>query len=318
MKILLTGGTGFVGSSLVKLLLEKGYFVTAAVRKSSRNLSSRIEQVTTGDIQKSTDWTGALENIDVVIHLAARVHILSDVEDNALEIFRLENTESTLNLARQSSNAGVGRFIFLSSIKVNGEETEVGKRFKFDDKYIPTDPYGLSKFEAEEGLKCIAKQTSMEVVIIRPPLVYGEGVKANFLSMIRFVYRGSPLPLALIENKRSLVSIDNLTNLIEICINHPNAANETFLVSDDEDLSTPELLIRLGAALGKPPRLFPFPQKWLSIILFVLGQGSISKRLIGSLQVDVEKTKSMLGWRPPVSVDQALAKTATAWLSKNK
>jgi len=251
---------------------------------------------------------------DVVIHLAARVHIMNDDSKDPLAEFRKVNTEGTLNLARQAAESGVRRFIYLSSIKVNGEASDIGDCFSSDDGFIPNDPYGLSKYEAEQGLLALADVTDMDVVIIRPPLVYGPGVKANFLNMMRWVNRGVPLPFAAVQNKRSFVALDNLVDLIMTCIKHPASANQIFLVSDDEDISTTELLQRMGKALGKPARLIPIPAQLLRLGAQMLGKRDVAQRLLGNLQVDISKTKELLDWKPPVSFENGLQKTAQWYL----
>lgn len=314
--ILISGASGFIGQALISYLTSHNLKPIAAVRTPNNTLPSNIQQIQVGDLLPNTNWKNALSDIDVVIHLAARVHIMNDVNENPLAEFRKVNTLGTLNLARQASKAGVRRLIFLSSIKVNGESTSVGKKFSAQDNHIPVDPYGLSKYEAEQGLKEIAIQTGIEVVIIRPPLVYGPNVKANFLSMINWLHKGIPLPLGAINNRRSLVSLDNLINLIALCIDHPAAKNQTFLVSDDNDLSTTELLKRTAKALGKPTRLIPLPVRFLSSAAILLGKRDIADRLCGFLQVDITHTKKTLGWFPPVSVNDALQKTADAYLNK--
>jgi UDP-glucose 4-epimerase len=227
-----------------------------------------------------------------------------------LEEFRRVNVQGTLNLARQAAAAGVRRFVFVSSIKVNGEATQLGQPFTADDAPAPLDAYGVSKMEAERGLREIARQTGMEVVIIRPPLVYGPGVKANFAAMMRWLKRGVPLPLGAIHNQRSLVSLDNLVDLLVTCITHPAAANQTFLVSDGADVSTTELLRRMGQALGRPARLMPVPVSWLKLAAAMVGKQDVAQRLCGSLQVDIEKTRRLLGWTPPLSLDQGLKRAA--------
>ena len=314
--LLLTGATGFVGSALTQHLHQQGCSLTATVRHVTNNLLPSIQQTPIGDLLPNTDWTLALNNVDTVIHLAARVHVMNDTAADPLEAFRRTNTAATLNLAQQAARSGVRRFISLSSIKVNGESTK-NKPFTAEDNYIPTDFYGLSKYEAEQGLCEIAKQTGMEVVIIRPPLVYGEGVKGNFQSMMQWIHKGIPLPLGSVHNQRSLVALDNLIDLITLCIDHPAAANQTFLVSDGEDLSTTDLLRRLGSALNKSARLLPVPQVMLTTALHLLGKETIAQRLCGNLQVDISKTRDLLGWQPIISVDEALQKTAQAWLAKH-
>lgn len=249
---------------------------------------------------------------------AARVHVMNDDAADPLREFRRINVNGTLRLATQAAEAGAGRFVFISSIKVNGESTVPGRPFTAQQAPAPIDPYGVSKWEAEQQLRKLSAETGMELVIIRPVLVYGPGVKANFLNMMKWLYKGVPLPLGAIHNKRSLVSLDNLVDLIVTCIDHPRAANETFLVSDGEDLSTTELLQRMSKALGKRPRLLPVPAWMLETAAKVVGKQSIAQRLCGSLQVDISHTRERLGWTPPVSVDAALRKTAQHFLEQQK
>ncbi len=239
---------------------------------------------------------------------------MSDSEADPLAAFRRVNVEGTLNLARQARDAGVRRFIFVSSIKVNGEGTEPGRPYTADQAPEPVDPYGISKLEAEHGLRQIAEESRMEVVIVRPTLVYGPGVKANFLSMMRWLHRGIPLPFGAIDNRRSLVSIYNLVDLLVTCIDHPAAANQAFLVSDGLDVSTTDLLRRMSKALERPARLFPVPAGLLELAAMSLGKRSLSQRLCGSLQVDIGKTRALLGWTPPVSLDEGLRRTAKYFL----
>lgn len=316
MEIVLTGMSGFVGQALLPRLLQKKYNTRAAVRSLKKALDGQVSQCSINNICKNQNWKNIVIDADIVIHCAARVHIMDDSSSNPLEKFREVNTYGTLNLAQQAADAGVKRFIFISSIKVNGESTKIGVPFKPDDNFIPTDPYGLSKYEAEIGLHNIAKETGMEVVIIRPPLVYGPSVKANFAAMIKWLNKGVPLPLGGIkENKRSLVSLDNLVDLIITCIDHPNAANQTFLVSDDEDLSTATMLKELSVALGKSGKMLSLPVKLFEVIGKVTGRSAIMERLCGSLQVDISKTKQLLDWHPPVTVKEGFARTAEYYLS---
>lgn len=269
------------------------------------------ETVVIGSLSSETDWTAALRNVDQIVHLAARVHVMNDKCSDPLAEFRRVNVEGTVALARQAAVAGVRRFVFLSSVKVNGEFTKPGHPFTADAVPAPEDPYGVSKYEAEQLLRQIAAETGMEVVIIRPPLVYGPGVKANFESMRRWLARGVPLPLAAVtNNRRSLVALDNLVNVIVTCLNHPAAANQTFLVSDGEDLSTAELLKRMSAAMGKPARLFYLPPTLLKLGANVLNRPGIYQRLCGSLQLDIAKTRQLLGWTPPMSLDEGLRRAA--------
>jgi UDP-glucose 4-epimerase len=302
MNITLTGTTGFVGSALLPAL-------------SQHHQTRPITRAEFGDLLPTTDYTAALTHTDVVIHLAARVHLMHDTAADPLEAFRRTNTAGTLNLARQAATAGVRRFIYLSSIKVNGEHTQPNQPFTIVDKdYQLTDPYAVSKQETEKVLRQLAIETGMNVVIIRPPLVYGPGVKGNFKSMMDWITKGIPLPLGKINNQRSLVALPNLIDLITTCIDHPAAANQTFLVSDGEDLSTTQLLTRLGQALGKPARLLPVPQKLLETALNLIGKKVIAQRLCGNLQIDMTHTCQTLNWTPPVSVDEALHQTAKAYL----
>jgi nucleoside-diphosphate-sugar epimerase len=315
MKILITGGTGFVGTAVIVRLLKDNVSIRAATRREEHQFPMGVDSVRVGDLSPENDWKSALNGVDVVVHLAARVHVMHEQADNPLIEFRRVNVEGTLNLANQAAAAGVRRFVFMSSVKVNGESTVLGKPFSAGDHPDPQDPYGISKREAEDGLLALANKSGMEVVVIRPPLVYGPGVKANFASMMRWLYKGIPLPLGAIhDNKRSLVALDNLVDLIVTCLEHPAAANQTFLVSDGEDLSTTQLLQYMGKAMCKPARLIPIPVKLLNIAALVLGKRDVAQRLFGSLQVDSSKALDLLGWKPVVSVEQALRKTANAYL----
>lgn len=309
-RILVTGANGFVGQALFASLQVSGrYFVCGAVRKYTRNSKSVFN---VGDIDANTDWSRAVSNKNVVIHAAARAHIMKKMEVEPLIEYRKVNVAGTLNLARQAASAGVRRFIFISSIKVNGESTPTNSSFRHTDKAMPEDPYGVSKAEAEAGLWEIAKESGMEVVIIRPPLIYGLGVKANFASMMMLVSKNLPLPLGAINNKRSMVALDNLISLIVTCIDHPKAANQTFLVSDDQDVSTTELLRMMAYTFGKKSILIPIPMSWIRGVASLLGKKNVADRLCGSLQVDITHTKQMLGWKPPVTMEQQLAKIAAS------
>jgi UDP-glucose 4-epimerase len=311
MKALVTGASGFVGHA-VRLSLNgmSGVTVIGSVRRAGKLADAGVSIVTVGEMSVQTDWSEALVGVQGVIHTAARVHVMREATADPLEEFRRVNVQGTLNLARQAVVAGVRRFVFVSSIKVNGETTQPASSFTADDTPAPLDPYGVSKMEAEQGLREIALQTGMEVVIIRPPLVYGPGVKANFAAMMRWLQRGVPLPLGAIHNQRSLVALDNLVDLIVTCLMHPAAANQTFLVSDGEDVSTTELLRRMGRAMGHPARLVPVPTSWLQLAAAMGGKRDVAQRLCGSLQVDIEKTRRLLGWQPPITLDQGLRKAA--------
>jgi nucleoside-diphosphate-sugar epimerase len=315
MNLLITGITGFVGGALlVRARSEKQIQIRGAVRRTHPNLISGVEYVQVGDLESTTNWSGAVQGIDVVVHTAARVHVMTDLVADPLTEYRHVNVEGTLSLARQAADAGVKRFVFISSIKVNGEETHPANPYTADDRPTPTDPYGISKYEAEQGLQKLAEETGMEVVIIRPVLVYGPGVKANFFSMMSWLRRGILLPLGAINNRRSFVAIDNLVDLIVTCLSHPAAANQTFLVSDGEDLSTTELLQRTAKALGRKGKLIPVPVGVLKSGACLLGKKDQAQRLFGSLQIDMKKTRDKLGWVPSVSIDVAIKKTAEHFL----
>lgn len=319
--VLVTGAAGFVGSALIDRLRADGVPTVAAVRRfppQSASVHPVVggRMVAVGDVGPDTDWRGALEGVDCVVHLAARVHVMYDRAADPLGEFRKVNVSGTLALARQAVAAGVRRFIFVSSIKVNGEGTAPGRPFAADDAPAPADAYGISKLEAERSLLALAAGRGMQIVIIRPVLVYGPGVKANLRSMMVWLSRGVPLPLGAIDNRRSLVALDNLVDLIVTCVDHPAAADQVFLVSDGEDMSTTELLRRMGAALGRPARLLPVPAAWLHGAARLLGKAAVTQRLCGSLQVDIDKTRHMLGWIPPVTVDEALREMASHFLAQ--
>lgn len=307
MNVLVTGATGFVGQTLVRrLVLHEGHDVRCAIRKERDGLEGAAHVHVVGEVDASTDWQRALVDVDCVVHLAARVHVMRDHCYDPLMEFRRLNTYGTLNLARKAAAAGVHRFICLSSIKVNGEATHHGRPFTPDDLAAPQDPYGISKHEAEVGLREITRTTEMQVVIIRPTLVYGEGAKGNFKSLMSLVARGLPLPLGSINNFRSFVGIDNLVDFIVTCLEHPAAANETFLVSDGEDLSTPDLIRRMARAMNRPARLLPVPKSVLMAGAIILGRRDMAQRLCGNLQVDISKSRTLLGWNPPISVEEGL------------
>ena len=268
-----------------------------------------VRQIVVGDILPNTEWSYALLDVDVVVHLAARVHVMHDTTAEPLAEFRKSNVQATLNLARQAAECGVRRFVFVSSVKVNGESTAGGAPFMTEDSPSPKDPYGVSKMEAENGLREIALSKDMEVVIIRPPLVYGPGVKANFSALMRVVQGGWPLPFGAVHNRRSLIALDNLVDFIVVCIDHPRAANQTFLVCDGKDLSTNELVRGLARALSVPARLFPIPVWMLKAIGSVFGKKDVIERLTSNLQVDISKASQLLGWVPPVSVEEGLRRT---------
>ena len=309
--ILVTGATGFVGNAVVRRLVEDGTSgeVVAAVRRLDMSWPNGVRPIQVGDLLATTDWSAALQGVDALVHCAARVHVMQDTATDPEKTYRQINTLGTLNLANQAAKAGVRRFVFVSSIKVNGEATLPGHPFKADDIPAPSDPYGVSKMEAEQGLRELSERTGMEVVVVRPVLVYGPGVKANFASMMRWLARGVPLPLGHINNARSIVALDNLVDLLITCLKHPAAAGQIFLASDGEDVSTTELLRRTAQAMGKSARLLPVPASWLEFGAALLGKRAVAQRLCSSLQVDIEKNRRLLGWRPPFTLDECLKKT---------
>jgi len=316
MNLLVTGGTGFVGGALLARLAEEpDVNLAATVRRTDTRFAPNIRPVPVPAFDRTLDCEKQLRAIDAIVHLVARVHVMRESAADALGAFRRVNVDGTLALAKQAANAGVRRFVFVSSIKVNGESTAPGRPFAPDQSVAPVDPYGRSKWEAEEGLRDIARVTGMEIVVIRPPLVYGPGVGANFLAMMKWLHKGSLLPLgAVTQNRRSLVAVSNLVDLIAKCSRHTAAAGQTFLVSDAEDLSTADLLKRLGRALGTPPRLIAVPVPLLRMGATLVGRSDIADRLLGSLVVDISKTSELLGWHPPVGVDRELEATARHYL----
>ena len=303
--LLITGATGFVGKAVCEQAVHHGLSVKGALRIRVE-VPSCIEPFVVGEINGLTGWGNALRDVNVVVHLAARVHVMNDTEADPLTAFRAVNVDGPLNLARQAAAAGVKRFVFISSVKVNGESTQTGQAFTEADAPNPQDAYGHSKAEAEQGLRQLSADTDMEVVIIRPPLVDGPGVKANFAALMRAVQRGWPLPLGAVHNQRSLVALDNLVDFIVTCITHPQAANQTILVSDGQDLSTTELVRGMAQAAGVHARLLPVPVWSLQAGASLLGKGDAVQRLCGNLQVDMSKARSLLGWVPPVSVEEGL------------
>jgi len=303
-KILITGATGFIGRQLCDRLMSEGRQVRCAVRGTSQIEGASV----VGDIGSETSWRKALAGIDTVVHLAARVNISQEKSVKPLAEFRKVNTEGTLALARQASQASVKRFVFISSIGVNGSHNI--RPFNEQDTPCPAEPYAVSKLEAEQGLHELAAETNMEVVIIRPPLAYGFNATGSFGSLVHWVKKGIPLPLGAIHNRRDLVGLDNLVDFIVTCIDHPAAANHTFLVADGEDFSTTDLLRRVGRALDKPVRLIPVPMGLLKMGATLLGKQAMVQKLCGSLQVDISKAREVLGWTPPLSVDEGLRRAA--------
>lgn len=315
-RVLITGANGFVGTILSEKLSMDGVLVRAACRCKSNFNNNEVELVEVGDVNAQTDWQKALQDIDIVIHLAARVHVMHEAASDPFAEFKKINTAGTLNLANQAVKAGVSRLIFVSTIKVHGEQTN--KIYSASDDVNPSDSYALSKWQAEQGLQEIRDNNGLEIVIIRPPLVYGPKVKGNFLRLIKLVNKGFPIPLANVKNKRSMVGIDNLCDLTKTVLLHEKADGEVFLVSDGQDLSTPELVQYLAGCLKKPARLFSIPVSWLYFVAGLLRKKPELERLCGSLQVDIEKNREMLGWQPPYTVEEGIRKTVTDYLERNK
>lgn len=308
--VLVTGATGFVGHFLCVRLLVEGFSVRGTLLSSEplSSLVKGVEPVVVEPLGAETGWRHALEGVDTIIHLAARVHIMDDQATDPLTEFRKVNVEGTCRLAREASKAGVKRLVFISSIKVNGEESATP--YTHDSLPQPSDPYGISKWEAEQALRKIEAETGIEVVVIRPTLVYGPRVKANFLNMMKIICRGIPLPLASVSNKRSLIYIGNLVDALAVCATHPEAAGKTYMVSDGEDVSTQELLRRTAHALGTTARIFPVPLSLMHLAGKLTGKSGTVNRLTGSLTVDCSKIRQDLGWKPPFSMEEGLRETA--------
>lgn len=308
MNVLVTGASGFVGRRLCRELATLGIAFVGAGR------TGRDDHVAVGDLGPDTDWTEALQNVSHVVHLAARVHVMDETEADPSAAFRRVNVDGTINLARQAASAGVKRFVFVSSVKVNGEST-TGKPYSESDTPAPEDPYGVSKHLAEEALWKLAQETPLEVVVVRPPLVYGPGVKANFQNLMRAVHRGIPLPIGSVRNSRSMVALDNLVDFLVATLTHANAAGNTFLISDGDDLSTAALARKLAKAMHRQARLIPVPLSLLRLLGAVTGRTAAIDRVTGSLQVDITRARAVLGWQPRVSVDQGIAQTVAHFLS---
>lgn len=309
LRVMVTGASGFVGRALCEECTLRGNEVVAVLR-TAQAFGGLATPVVVGDIADQAQWSDALHRIDVIVHLAARTSMSREEGEDTLLAFRRVNTEATIALARQAAQAGVKRFVFLSSAKVNGELTLPGQAFTPDDEPAPEDAYGISKLEAERALRSLCLETGMEFVVIRPPLVYGPGVRGNFQAMVRVLERGIPLPLGAIDNRRSLIALDNLIDLIMTCLTHSAAANQVFMAADGEDVSTSALLRKVAAAYGLPARLIPVPAGLLRFCATALGKRAAADRLLGSLVVDASKARHMLGWKPVLSMDEQLRKMA--------
>ena len=314
--VLVTGAGGFVGGAVVRRLVADAVPVRAALRRPGAVLPAAASTVV-GDIGPGTAWQTALRGVDTVVHCAARVHRLREDDDDPLAAFRAVNRDGSIRLAEQAAEAGVRRFVFVSSIGVNGAET-FGTPFRAGDTPRPHSPYAVSKHEAETALRRIGAETGLGIVVIRPPLVYGPEAPGNFATLLRAVHRGLPLPLGAIHNRRSFVALDNLVDLIAVAARHDAAPGRTFLVSDGEDLSTTELLRRIARALGRSTRLVPVPASWLRSAANLLGRRELGQRLCGSLEIDISATRQTLGWQPPVTVDEALVTLAQHYLASRR
>lgn len=310
MRILVTGATGFVGHALCKSLGAVDQYNVVGTSRRDVSFDEDVDVININDVVSFSDWENVLNGIDVVVHTIGRAHVLNEKGNDPISEFRRINTDATLQIARAAAKVGVKRFIFLSSIKVNGENSVPGVPFTSQDREQPESPCGLSKFEAEQGLLDVAQQSDMDVVIVRLPLVYGAGVKANFQSLIRIVSKGMPLPLGKVtDNRRSFIFLGNLIDFIKLCVVHPEAANEVFLVSDDDDMSTVTLIKRLSVAMNTSAVLLPLPLSFFECVMNIMNKRGMYQRLCGSQQLDISKAKELLGWVPPYSVEEGIQKT---------
>ena len=316
LKVLVTGANGFIGRALCEKLFADGWPVVGTVRNNhpTSKLPGGVEIAKIDILGSDTDWKGVLNGVDIVVHLAAKVGIVNNTTAKAIKEYRSVNVAGTEHLAQMAASMKVRRFIYMSSIKVNGE----GKQIPYTerDRPMPLDPYAISKYEAELLLQVITARTGLEVVVLRPSLVYGPRVKANFLKLFKLVSMGIPLPFANVKNRRSLIFLGNLIDAIVLCISHPNAAGKTFLLSDGMDTSTPELIQKVAAILGNPPRLFPFSLSLLRLLAKVVGQAETVNRLLDSLSVDSSKIRTELNWTPHFTMEEGLSETAKWYLTE--
>ena len=314
-KVLVTGANGFIGQALCQKLVADGWSVAGAVRNESAasKLRGEVERVIVGAVGPDTDWVQALSGVDSIVHLAARVHVMRDLTAEPIAVYRAINVAGTYQLAQTAASMGVRRFIYMSSVKVNGQGNSVTYTEK--DRPMPADPYAISKYEAEQLLQEIIEKTGLEVVVLRPPLVYGPYVKANFLQLLKVVDMGIPLPFANVRNQRSLIFLENLLDAIITCIHHPKAARKTYLLSDGIDTSTPELIQKTASALGRPVRLFPFSLNLLRLLAKITGRSEAVSRLLNSLAIDSSRISTELDWTPRFTMAEGLAETA-AWYLK--
>ncbi|MDH5479902.1 MAG: SDR family oxidoreductase [Nitrosomonas sp.] len=315
MKFLITGANGFIGKALCAALIQRGQSVRAAVRGAT-SLVEGAELVIVGKIDGETDWTNALRGVGAVIHLAARVHVMKESAADPLAEYLKVNLDGTKNLAVQAACAGVKRFVYVSSVKVNGEQTHGQQSYTEQDTPTPQDSYGITKYQAENALHHVAQETGLEMVIVRPPLVYGPGVKGNFISLLSAINRGIPLPLAGANNARSLIYVGNLVDALIVCATHPNATGQTYLVSDGEPISTALLVKEIADALGRKNHMFYFPPGLLRLIAAMLGRADKIDRLFGSLHVNDNKIRQELSWSPPYTLTQGLRETVN-WYCKS-
>lgn len=305
--VLVTGTNGFIGRYLCASLKEKGFIVRAAIRGNVRDVSGVDEYIQVGDINESTDWLRAIQGVDFVVHLAGRAHVMDEQESDSASVYHRINVLGTKRLAEQAAQSGVKRFIFISSVKVNGEGSQVS--YTERDVPVPQDAYGISKREAEDSLACVALETGLQMVILRLPLVYGPGVKANFKNLIKIAGSGLPLPFKGINNRRNFIYLGNLVDAIIACITHPLAAGETFLVSDGQDVSTPDLIKMIACTMNKKAVLFFLHPSILKALCKIVGKDKELEKLTGTLLVDSSKIRNLLGWKPPFAFEQGIQET---------